>query len=209
MLWTIKFLTNFWKQLNNWKIFHLIVKSWWWKKRVKMFVKDGRWDNIGKRIHCLFSLGLASLKNNFFVTMCSAVFNLLCNTISPSHRDNVFWILQAVHHEIISCVQLIVERVKKKFNATSKKINKQLGKEKKLLSMDKTKGLIKEHEVPATLLFCSPTSLCECIVYPCRSFLGTLLQPVFVEQGPCAPCYVNTEQRGHPNYFFTFFDCRY
>ncbi|KAM7109858.1 nesprin-2 [Ciconia maguari] len=53
---------------------------------------------------------------------------------------------EAVHHEIISYVQLIVEREKKKFNATLKKINKQLGKEKKLLSMDKTKGLIKEHE---------------------------------------------------------------
>ncbi|XP_068803435.1 nesprin-2 [Struthio camelus] len=53
---------------------------------------------------------------------------------------------EAVHHEIISCIQLIVERGKKKFNATFKKINKQLGKEKKLLSMDKTKGLIKEHE---------------------------------------------------------------
>ncbi|KAM6445512.1 nesprin-2 isoform 2-T3 [Rhynochetos jubatus] len=53
---------------------------------------------------------------------------------------------EAVHHEIVSCVQLIVEREKKKFNATLKKINKQLGKEKKLLSMDKTKGLIKEHE---------------------------------------------------------------
>ncbi|KAM6311325.1 nesprin-2 [Aegotheles albertisi] len=53
---------------------------------------------------------------------------------------------EAVHYEIISCVQLIAEREKKKFNATLKKINKQLGKEKKLLSMDKTKGLIKEHE---------------------------------------------------------------
>ncbi|KAM9013927.1 nesprin-2 [Ara ararauna] len=53
---------------------------------------------------------------------------------------------EAVHHEITSCLQLIVEREKKKFNATLKKINKQLGKEKKLLSMDKTKGLIKEHE---------------------------------------------------------------
>ncbi|XP_030307946.1 nesprin-2 [Calypte anna] len=53
---------------------------------------------------------------------------------------------EAVRHEIISCVQLIAEREKKKFNATLKKINKQLGKEKKLLSMDKTKGLIKEHE---------------------------------------------------------------
>ncbi|NXK56413.1 SYNE2 protein, partial [Chauna torquata] len=53
---------------------------------------------------------------------------------------------EAVHREIVSCVQLILEREKKKFNATLKKINKQLGKEKKLLSMDKTKGLIKEHE---------------------------------------------------------------
>ncbi|XP_054681925.1 nesprin-2 isoform X1 [Grus americana] len=52
---------------------------------------------------------------------------------------------EAVHHEIMSYVQLIVEREKKKFNATFKKINKQLGKEKKLLSMDKTKGL-KEHK---------------------------------------------------------------
>ncbi|XP_063189611.1 nesprin-2 isoform X1 [Chroicocephalus ridibundus] len=53
---------------------------------------------------------------------------------------------EAVRDEIVSCVQLIIEREKKNFNATLKKINKQLGKEKKLLSMDKTKGLIKEHE---------------------------------------------------------------
>lgn len=66
----------------------------------------------------------------------------------------MFCILQAARQEIVSYVQLIVEREKKKFNATLKKINKQLGKEKKLLSMDKTKGLIKEHEVPDTLLFC-------------------------------------------------------
>ncbi|XP_010138785.1 PREDICTED: nesprin-2-like, partial [Buceros rhinoceros silvestris] len=74
--------------------------------------------------------------------------------ISPDHEKLVVeesskdvrkrW--EAVHHEIISYVQLVVEREKKKFNATLKKINKQLGKEKKLLSMDKTKGLIKEHE---------------------------------------------------------------
>ncbi|XP_037249263.1 nesprin-2 isoform X1 [Falco rusticolus] len=74
--------------------------------------------------------------------------------ISPDHEKLVVeekskdvrrrW--EEVHHEIISYVQLIVEREKKKFNATFKKINKQLGKEKKLLSMDKTKGLIKEHE---------------------------------------------------------------
>uniref|UniRef100_A0A672UDX3 Spectrin repeat containing nuclear envelope protein 2 n=1 Tax=Strigops habroptila TaxID=2489341 RepID=A0A672UDX3_STRHB len=94
-------------------------------------------------------------------------------------------ILQAVHHEMTSCLQLIVEREKKKFNATLKKINKQLGKEKKLLSMDKTKGLIREHEVPDTLPFCSPTFLCECFVCHC-SFLGTLLQHVFVEHGLCA-----------------------
>uniref|UniRef100_A0A8C0UW16 Spectrin repeat containing nuclear envelope protein 2 n=1 Tax=Cyanistes caeruleus TaxID=156563 RepID=A0A8C0UW16_CYACU len=59
-----------------------------------------------------------------------------------------------IRQEIVSYVQLMVEREKKKFNATFKKINKQLGKEKKLLSMDKTKGLIKEHEVSDTLLFC-------------------------------------------------------
>ncbi|NWX82754.1 SYNE2 protein, partial [Nothoprocta pentlandii] len=53
---------------------------------------------------------------------------------------------EAVHHEIMSCIQLIIEREKKKFNATFKKINKQISKEKKLLSMDKTKGLVKEHE---------------------------------------------------------------
>uniref|UniRef100_A0A669QTS1 Spectrin repeat containing nuclear envelope protein 2 n=1 Tax=Phasianus colchicus TaxID=9054 RepID=A0A669QTS1_PHACC len=52
-----------------------------------------------------------------------------------------------IHNEIISCVQLLLEREKKKFNTTLKKINKQLGKEKKLLNMNKTKGLIKEHEV--------------------------------------------------------------
>ncbi|XP_009068906.1 PREDICTED: nesprin-2-like, partial [Acanthisitta chloris] len=61
-------------------------------------------------------------------------------------EDDVRRRWEAVHQEMISYVQLIVEREKKKFNATLKKINKQLGKEKKLLSMDKSKGLIKEHE---------------------------------------------------------------
>uniref|UniRef100_A0A8C3EI66 Spectrin repeat containing nuclear envelope protein 2 n=1 Tax=Corvus moneduloides TaxID=1196302 RepID=A0A8C3EI66_CORMO len=56
--------------------------------------------------------------------------------LKAAEQNNVFCILE-----------------KKKFNATLKKINKQLGKEKKLLSMDKTKGLIKEHEVPDRLLF--------------------------------------------------------
>lgn len=98
-------------------------------------------------------------------------FCLLYNTVCPSYVDNVFWILQAVHHEIMSCVQLMIEREKKKFNTTLKKINKQLGKEKKFLSMDKTKGLLKEHEVPDPLLFCSPTSLSECSL----SFLLLLL----------------------------------
>ncbi|KAM8807307.1 nesprin-2 [Eudromia elegans] len=53
---------------------------------------------------------------------------------------------EAVHHEMTSYIQLILEREKKKFNATFKKINKQLSKEKKLLSMDKNKGLIKEQQ---------------------------------------------------------------
>ncbi|XP_015486173.1 nesprin-2 isoform X3 [Parus major] len=71
--------------------------------------------------------------------------------ISSDHEklvveDDVRRRWEAVRQEIVSYVQLIVEREKKKFNATFKKINKQLGKEKKLLSMDKTKGLIKEHE---------------------------------------------------------------
>ncbi|KAM7024204.1 nesprin-2 isoform 2-T2 [Acridotheres tristis] len=71
--------------------------------------------------------------------------------ISSDHEklvveDDVRRRWEAVRQEIVSCVQLMVEREKKKFNATFKKINKQLGKEKKLLSMDKTKGLIKEHE---------------------------------------------------------------
>lgn len=100
-------------------------------------------------------------------------FNLLCNTVSPSHRDNVFWILQAVHNEMISCVQLLLEREKKKFNTTFKKINKQLGKEKKLLNMNKTKGLIREHEVRDPFLFCSLISLSLRIVLPTpASFSG-------------------------------------
>uniref|UniRef100_A0A8C3V6R4 Nesprin-2 n=1 Tax=Catharus ustulatus TaxID=91951 RepID=A0A8C3V6R4_CATUS len=71
--------------------------------------------------------------------------------ISSDHEklvveDDVRRRWEAVRQEIVSYVQLIAEREKKKFNATLKKINKQLGKEKKLLSMDKTKGLIKEHE---------------------------------------------------------------
>ncbi|XP_005047765.1 PREDICTED: nesprin-2 [Ficedula albicollis] len=72
-------------------------------------------------------------------------------SISSDHEklvveDDVRRRWEAVRQEIVSYVQLIVEREKKKFNATLKKINKQLGKEKKLLNMDKTKGLIKEHE---------------------------------------------------------------
>ncbi|XP_063015844.1 nesprin-2 isoform X4 [Melospiza melodia melodia] len=75
----------------------------------------------------------------------------LLKNISSDHEkllveDDVRRRWEAVRQEILSYVQLIIEREKKKFNATLKKINKQLGKEKKLLSMDKTKGLMKEHE---------------------------------------------------------------
>uniref|UniRef100_A0A8C3IBQ1 Spectrin repeat containing nuclear envelope protein 2 n=1 Tax=Chrysemys picta bellii TaxID=8478 RepID=A0A8C3IBQ1_CHRPI len=54
--------------------------------------------------------------------------------------------LQAVHREIISCIQFIMEIEIGKFNATFSKLSKQINKEKKLLRMGKTKGLIKEHE---------------------------------------------------------------
>uniref|UniRef100_A0A8C3T368 Spectrin repeat containing nuclear envelope protein 2 n=1 Tax=Chelydra serpentina TaxID=8475 RepID=A0A8C3T368_CHESE len=57
-----------------------------------------------------------------------------------------FCTLQAVHREIISCIQFIMDIEIGKFNATFSKLNKQINKEKKLLSMGKTKGLIKEHE---------------------------------------------------------------
>ncbi|XP_026518487.1 nesprin-2-like, partial [Terrapene carolina triunguis] len=53
---------------------------------------------------------------------------------------------EAVHREIISCIQFIMEIEIGKFNATFSKLSKQINKEKKLLSMGKTKGLIKEHE---------------------------------------------------------------
>lgn len=158
-----------------------------------MFVGDGRWDNAERMtIHCLVSLGFGIFENQFLlVTVCSDVFPC-CVTVLSSHGNNLVCILQAVRQEIVSYVQLIVEREKKKFNATFKKINKQLGKEKKLLSMDKTKGLIKEHEVPDTLLFCLSLWMLCCP----SSFLGSLS----VEQGPCV---------GHQNYFFTLFDCKY
>uniref|UniRef100_A0A674JUY9 Spectrin repeat containing nuclear envelope protein 2 n=1 Tax=Terrapene triunguis TaxID=2587831 RepID=A0A674JUY9_9SAUR len=57
-----------------------------------------------------------------------------------------FCTLQAVHREIISWIQFIMEIEIGKFNATFSKLSKQINKEKKLLSMGKTKGLIKEHE---------------------------------------------------------------
>ncbi|RMB98642.1 hypothetical protein DUI87_24859 [Hirundo rustica rustica] len=72
--------------------------------------------------------------------------NISCDHEKLVVEDDVRRRWEAVRQEIVSYVQLIVEREKKKFNATFKKINKQLGKEKKLLSMDKIKGLIKEHE---------------------------------------------------------------
>ncbi|XP_075782511.1 nesprin-2 isoform X2 [Pelodiscus sinensis] len=53
---------------------------------------------------------------------------------------------EAVHREIISCIQFIMEMEIGKFNASFSKLNKQLSKEKKLLSIGKTKRLIKEHE---------------------------------------------------------------
>uniref|UniRef100_A0A8C5JEC2 Spectrin repeat containing nuclear envelope protein 2 n=1 Tax=Junco hyemalis TaxID=40217 RepID=A0A8C5JEC2_JUNHY len=96
----------------------------------------------------------------FLVTVCSGVF-ICCVTLSHHPTGTMLCILQAVRQEIVSYVQLIIEREKKKFNATLKKINKQLGKEKKLLSMDKTKGLIKEHEVPDTFLFCLDLCILE------------------------------------------------
>ncbi|XP_039390571.1 nesprin-2 isoform X4 [Mauremys reevesii] len=58
---------------------------------------------------------------------------------------------EAVHREIISCIQFIMEIEIGKFNATFSKLNKQINKEKKLLSMGKTKGLIKEHETVPSL----------------------------------------------------------
>lgn len=124
------------------------------------------------RIHCLVSLGLASLKTIFFFVTVSSEVSTCCVILAHHLTGTMcFVFLQAARQEIVSCVQLIVEKEKKKFNATLKKINKQLGKEKKLLSMDKTKGLIKEHEVPDRLLFClSLWMLC----YPSSSFLGTL-----------------------------------
>uniref|UniRef100_A0A8C4V3B0 Spectrin repeat containing nuclear envelope protein 2 n=1 Tax=Falco tinnunculus TaxID=100819 RepID=A0A8C4V3B0_FALTI len=157
-----------------------------------------RWAKFIKRTHFFWSFSIVM----FFL---QEAFNALDNkvldkflkaaeqlkNISPDHEKLVVEekSKDEVHREIISYVQLIVEREKKKFNATFKKINKQLGKEKKLLSMDKTKGLIKEHEVPNTFLIWSPTCLCECFVCPSHSVLGTLLQSVFVEQDPCALCY--------------------
>lgn len=112
----------------------------------------------------------------------------------------MFCILQAVRHEIVSYVQLIVEREKKKFNATLKKINKQLGKEKKLLSMDKTKGLIKEHEVCATLLF--HLSL--------NALLSFFLLFRFIFCGAGSLCSVLCEHRAKrpPKIFLYLFDCR-
>ncbi|XP_074986041.1 nesprin-2 isoform X2 [Caretta caretta] len=53
---------------------------------------------------------------------------------------------EVVHREIISCIQFIMEIEIGKFNATFSKLSKQINKEKKLLSVGKTKGLIKEHE---------------------------------------------------------------
>uniref|UniRef100_A0A8C4VGV8 Spectrin repeat containing nuclear envelope protein 2 n=1 Tax=Gopherus evgoodei TaxID=1825980 RepID=A0A8C4VGV8_9SAUR len=53
---------------------------------------------------------------------------------------------EAVHREIMSCIQFIMEIEIGKFNATFSKLTKQIIKEKKLLSVGKTKGLIKEHE---------------------------------------------------------------
>ncbi|XP_066485712.1 nesprin-2 isoform X2 [Tiliqua scincoides] len=53
---------------------------------------------------------------------------------------------KAVRHEIVSYIQLKMEMEKGKLNNIFSKLNKQLNKEKKLLSMGKTKGLIEEHE---------------------------------------------------------------
>uniref|UniRef100_A0A8C3EGB7 Spectrin repeat containing nuclear envelope protein 2 n=1 Tax=Corvus moneduloides TaxID=1196302 RepID=A0A8C3EGB7_CORMO len=132
-----------------------------------------RWAKFIKKAHFVsyefVLLFVMQTSKPYFLDL-SACLYLLCNPGSPSHRNNVFCILQAVRQEIVSCVQLIVEREKKKFNATLKKINKQLGKEKKLLSMDKTKGLIKEHEVPDRLLFC----LCEFFAELQRSILNQI-----------------------------------
>uniref|UniRef100_A0A8C3IBJ7 Spectrin repeat containing nuclear envelope protein 2 n=1 Tax=Chrysemys picta bellii TaxID=8478 RepID=A0A8C3IBJ7_CHRPI len=65
---------------------------------------------------------------------------------STLFHNSAFCNLQAVHREIISCIQFIMEIEIGKFNATFSKLSKQINKEKKLLRMGKTKGLIKEHE---------------------------------------------------------------
>uniref|UniRef100_A0A8C0ZEM2 Spectrin repeat containing nuclear envelope protein 2 n=1 Tax=Cyanistes caeruleus TaxID=156563 RepID=A0A8C0ZEM2_CYACU len=110
-------------------------------------------SNIAKELKKLNRRWAKFIKKTHFVSYKL----LLLFAMQPSKP--YFLDLPAVRQEIVSYVQLMVEREKKKFNATFKKINKQLGKEKKLLSMDKTKGLIKEHEVSDTLLFCLSLSI--------------------------------------------------
>ncbi|KAH0620304.1 hypothetical protein JD844_020517 [Phrynosoma platyrhinos] len=53
---------------------------------------------------------------------------------------------EAVHREIIFYVQLKMEIERGKLNKMFSKLNKQINKEKKLLSAGKTKGLLEEHE---------------------------------------------------------------
>ncbi|KAJ6658015.1 hypothetical protein lerEdw1_001674 [Lerista edwardsae] len=53
---------------------------------------------------------------------------------------------KAVHAEIVSYIQLKMEMEREKLNSSFSKLNKQINKEKKLLSMGKTKGLMEEHE---------------------------------------------------------------
>uniref|UniRef100_A0ABM5FBV7 Nesprin-2 isoform X3 n=1 Tax=Pogona vitticeps TaxID=103695 RepID=A0ABM5FBV7_9SAUR len=53
---------------------------------------------------------------------------------------------EEVHQEILSYIQLKMEVERGKMNKIFSKLNKQINKEKKLLSAGKTKGLIEEHE---------------------------------------------------------------
>ncbi|XP_074852445.1 nesprin-2 isoform X5 [Carettochelys insculpta] len=83
---------------------------------------------------------------------------------------------EAVRREIISCIQFIMEIEIKKFNATFSKLSEQVNKEKKLLSMGKTQGLMEEHKA----FFSSEGSLGK--LSSCLQVLKTMCEKLTAEE---------------------------
>uniref|UniRef100_F7ACW8 Nesprin-2 n=1 Tax=Monodelphis domestica TaxID=13616 RepID=F7ACW8_MONDO len=86
--------------------------------------------------------------------------NIYCRNLmngADGKKNNFYFIFQVLHQEICLYIYRIKIEIEKRLTENISKLEKQLNKEKKLLSKGKTKGLIEEHEA----CFFDEGSLCQ------------------------------------------------